>query len=335
MEVARLLKNKLLFRRCATYLFILSFTYWILTSLEILLMIEIIDLHFQNQAKSIAAFMIETSTGPIIIETGPHSTIANIEKALSAKGYQLKDVQHVFLTHIHMDHAGAAWVFAEHGATIYVHPFGEKHLIDPSKLVSSAKRIYQENMDRLWGQFKPIPKAQLKTVVQGEKITIGGVELIAWNTPGHAVHHIAWQIGKKLIAGDVAGVKIGANGMIVPPCPPPDINIEHWMSSIDLLEQLDLDTIYLTHFGKVTDIPAHFKALRLILLDWANWMRPHFDKGSDPKEVTPLFVQYVKNQLIEFGISKEDIVVYEHANPSWMSVVGLLRYWKKKMEKMG
>jgi len=299
------------------------------------IMIEIIDLKFQNTARSIAAFLVETSVGPIIIETGPHSTIAQIKKVLSAKNYTLKDVKHVFLTHIHLDHAGAAWAFAEQGATIYVHPFGEKHLIDPSKLVSSAKRIYQDQMDTLWGQFKPIPKEQIRTIVQGEKISVGDTDLIAWHTPGHAVHHIAWQIDKELIAGDVAGVKIGGKGMIVPPCPPPDINIEHWMSSIDLLEQLDLDTIYITHFGKVTDIPAHFKALRFILLDWANWIRPYFDKGTAPQEITPLFVAYVKGQLINHGISKEDLIVYENANPSWMSVMGLLRYWKKKMEKMG
>ena len=296
-------------------------------------MIEIIDLKFQNTAQSIAAFLVETSIGPIIIETGPHSTIAQIEKALSAKNYTLKDVQHVFLTHIHLDHAGAAWVFAEHGATVYVHPFGEKHLIDPTKLVSSAKRIYQEQMDRLWGQFKPIPKTQLRTVVQGEKITIGNTDLIAWNTPGHAVHHISWQIGKELIAGDVAGVKIGPNGMVVPPCPPPDINIEHWMSSLDLLEQLDLETIYIAHFGKITAIDAHFEALRFILWDWANWIKPFFEKGSTPEKVTPLFVKYVNNQLIQHGVSEEIRSSYEKANPSWMSVMGLLRYWKKKKEK--
>ena len=293
-------------------------------------MVQIIDLNFQGTSNSIASFLIETSVGPILIETGPHSTLPQIEKYIATKGYRLKDIQHVFLTHIHLDHAGAAWAFAAEGATIYVHPFGERHLADPSKLLSSAKMIYKEQMDILWGQLKPIPKDQLHTMAHGEKITIGDTELIAWNTPGHAVHHIAWQIGTSLIAGDVAGVKIGNTGMVVPPCPPPDINLEHWMSSIDLLEQLGLETVYVSHFGKVTDLPTHFEKLRFILWDWANWVKPYFDKGTPPYEVQPLFMEYTTNQLIQHGVSKENIIKYEKANPAWMSVLGLLRYWKKK-----
>jgi len=293
-------------------------------------MVEIIDLNFQNTPNANACFLVETSIGPILIETGPHSTLAQIEKYLATKGYQLKDIQHVFLTHIHLDHAGAAWFFAAAGATIYVHPFGERHLADPSKLIKSAKMIYQDQMDALWGQLKPIPNDQLYTMAHGEKITIGETELIAWYTPGHAVHHIAWQIGTHLIAGDVAGCKIGT-GSIVAPCPPPDINIEHWNSSIDLIETLDLEAVYMSHFGKVTDIQPHFKSLRYILQDWADWMKPYYENETDPDKITPKFVAYVRQQLIDNGTPTEELDAYEKANPSYMSVRGLLRYWHKKL----
>ena len=295
-------------------------------------MVHIIDLQFQNTPNSNAAFLIESSEGPILIETGPHSTLPTLKAGLAKLGYQMEDIHHVFLTHIHLDHAGAAWAFAEKGATIYLHPFGEKHMADPTKLYNSAKMIYKDMMEVLWGQLKPIPAQLLKTAVHGEKFVIGDTSLIAWHTPGHARHHIAWQIGKHLIAGDVAGCKIGT-GSIVAPCPPPDINIEHWNSSIDLIETLDLEAVYMSHFGKVTNIQPHFKFLRYILQDWADWMKPHYEKGTDPDKITPEFVAYVRQQLIDNGTPMEELDAYETANPSYMSVRGLLRYWHKKVMK--
>ncbi len=296
-------------------------------------MINIIKLSLKNVPFAIAAHLIETEAGPILLETGPHSTLPVLEAGLAALGYKMEDIQHVFLTHIHLDHAGAAWAFAEKGATIYMHPFGKKHMVDPSRLLASAKMIYKDQMDALWGTLKPIPEAQVVTVNHGEKFTIGGVDIISWNTPGHAVHHVSFQIGDKLIAGDVAGAKIGDSGMIVPPCPPPDINIDHWMESINLLESLNLSEVYIAHFGKVTDIVNHFTALKLILWDWANWILPHYQKGTPPNEIIPLFAKYTKQQLLNHGVPEKDLIIYEASNPTNMSVFGLLRYWKKRLTK--
>lgn len=298
-------------------------------------MVEIIDLLFQKTPNSTAAFFVDTSEGPVIIETGPHSTLPQIEQFLSTKNYTLSDVKHVFITHIHLDHAGAAWAFAKEGAMIYLHPFGKKHMIDPSKLLASAQRIYKDKMLELWGELHAIPSDQLHTLENGEKITLGDTPFIAWHTPGHAVHHLSIQIEKELIAGDVAGVKIGDGGLVVPPCPPPDINIEHWINSIGVLEELDLDTVYLTHFGKVTDLPTHFAALKFILKDWSDWIHPYFKKGKNYEEIIPAFHEYTLQQLKDFGVQKEIIKSYEKSNPTAMSVVGLLRYWKKKYERKG
>lgn len=294
-------------------------------------MIEVIDLNFLGNKQTIAAFLIKTTQGPILVETGPHSTLPSMEQGLLKHGFELKDVKHVFLSHIHLDHAGAAWYFAQMGAQIYVHPFGEVHLSQPQRLMESARRIYQDDMDRLWGQMEAIPNEQITSISNGSEVTIGDVTLKAWHTPGHAIHHIAWQINDVLFAGDVAGVKIG-NGIVVPPCPPPDINVEDWQTSIQLIRSLNLSTIYLTHYGVVENINTHLAALETCLLDWANWIYPYWEKDVDQATIRPLFQKYVQQQLITAGIDEIGLKRYEGANPSWMSVAGLMRYWRKKQK---
>lgn len=292
-------------------------------------MIHTIDLHFQELTGNIAAFLVETSAGPALVETGPHSTLPSLIAGIQKAGYQAEDIQHVFLSHIHLDHAGAAWWFAQQGAQIHVHPRGSKHLASPERLMDSARRIYQDEMDTLWGQMNPIPADQITEVAHEAAFTIGDQIFKAWHTPGHAVHHIAWQLGENLFTGDVAGVAI-AGGIVVPPCPPPDINIEDWHASTQLLRSLTVQRFYLTHFGPVEDLGPHLDQLDERLDRWANWMKPHFEAGNAVAEITPAFQQMVEQELIEGGIDAKGLAQYEAANPSWMSVAGLLRYWKKK-----
>jgi len=294
-------------------------------------MIKIIDLHFQDRKETIATFLIETSDGPVLVETGPHSRISYLEAGLKEHGYSSSDVKHVILTHIHLDHAGAAWYFADKGANIYLHPVGVPHMADPSRLMASAKRIYQDQMDYLWGDMRAIAADQLIEVGHEESITIGNKTFVAHHTPGHASHHIAWQIENELIAGDLAGVKIG-NGPVVPPCPPPDINIEAWKASIEHVLQLDLQKIYLVHFGVVANVEEHMNQVVEVLDSWANWMLPFAERQTEQKEIVPLFMAFVARQLKKKGLSDEEIKLYEIANPSWMSVAGLMRYWKKKFQ---
>ncbi len=293
-------------------------------------MVKIIDLHFQQQSGAIAAFLIETQKGPVLIETGPHSTIQALEAGLRHHGYNIEDVRHVFVTHIHLDHAGAAWVFAKHGATIYLHPLGLPHLHNPEKLLASAKRIYQEKMDRLWGDLQPIPEKQLRAVRDQEKIIVGDVGFRSRHTPGHAVHHIVWEVGDFAFTGDVAGVKVVENGPVMPPCPPPDINLEHWIKSLAYLRTRRYRVIYLTHYGAVSQVKKHFIELEGRLLNWANWVKPFWEQGVLMDDVVPLFEEYVQKQLELSGIGDEDKRRYELANPAEMSVAGLFRYWSRK-----
>lgn len=294
-------------------------------------MIHTIDLHFQDNESTIASFLIESSEGPILIETGPHSTFNHLKKGVEAAGYKIEDVQNVLLTHIHLDHAGAAWALAEQGAKIFLHPFGIKHMADPSKLMASAKRIYQEQMDKLWGDMRAIPANLLIEVAHEAEITIGERRFKAWHTPGHASHHIAWQLEKTVFTGDVAGVCID-KGPVIAPLPPPDVNIEQWQTSIELLRQLNAETFYLTHYGKITDIQSHLNKLETNIHLQANWVKEHWEKGESIEAMTPAFDAFCVEELRKEGVGEVEVAQYQAANPAWMSVAGLVRYWKGKAE---
>lgn len=293
--------------------------------------VHTIDLDFLGVQKSIAVFVAEGPDGYALVECGPASTLPRLQQSLSEIGLQMRDFQHVFLSHIHFDHAGAAWAFAKTGARIYVHPKGVPHLAQPEKLYNSARMIYGDQMDRLWGPMYPIAESQLYAPQHGETIRAAGVEFRAWYTPGHAVHHIAWQMGDIVFTGDVGGVRMD-QGPVMPPCPPPDIHIEDWQASIRLLREMPASRLFLTHFGEIFDKNVHFDTLETRLLEWATWMRPHAESGTVPEQIVPLFQDYVREELMSAGVPVAGLGRYEAANPAFMSVAGLLRYWKKKME---
>jgi glyoxylase-like metal-dependent hydrolase (beta-lactamase superfamily II) len=294
--------------------------------------IHTLDLKFLGQDDTIAAFLIIADGEVALVESGPYSTYESLKSEVKRFGYDLKDIKKVFLTHIHFDHAGAAWALAEQGATIYMHPFGEKHMIDPSKLYNSAKMIYGDKMDYLWGKMENIAPERIYSTAQGEQIPLGNGQMTAWHTPGHANHHIVWQFGDDLFAGDVAGCKING-GIVVPPCPPPDIDVEAWIESLNLIKNLRVKRMYLTHFGVITTVQKHLTQLEHRLIRWSNWMRPRYEKGMTAAEVTPQYQAFVNKELTRYGIVGTQLAQYESANPAWMSVAGLMRYWHKKLSK--
>ncbi len=292
-------------------------------------MIHTIDTHFQGFEHAIASYLVETSEGLVLIETGPHSTLPSLLAGLKDLGFNAEQVRHVLLSHIHLDHAGSAWHFADLGAKIYVHPLGLPHLRSPERLMASATRIYGEDMDRLWGEMRAIDELLLQAVEHQQSITIGDQTFISYHTPGHAVHHIAWAFEDNLFTGDIAGVKI-LQGPVVPPCPPPDINIEHWMQSLELIKSLPFQQLYLTHYGQISDISRHIKELEDCLESWSQWIHRQYQAKVPVDECIGPFQQFVAQQLASKGLSANEIEIYEAANPSWMSVYGLYRYWSKK-----
>lgn len=291
-------------------------------------MVKVLDLQFQGVEKVIASFLLQSREGPVLIETGPESTYARLEAALKQEGVHPKEVRHVFVTHIHLDHAGAAWRFAELGATVYVHPRGAPHLVDPSRLLASAERIYGAMLKPLWGELKGIPQERVRVLEDGEVVDFGGLRVQALETLGHASHHHAYLVDGLLFAGDIAGVRI-APGPVLPPTPPPDIHLESWYASLDRILALRPEVLYLTHFGPYRDVEAHLLALRGVLEEWAGWVLHRLKEGLSLEEMTERFEAYWRRGLEEAGVEGGLAQLYALADPPYMNLQGLVRYWQK------
>ncbi|MEY2489252.1 MAG: hypothetical protein QOC70_1194 [Verrucomicrobiota bacterium] len=293
------------------------------------MIVHIFDARQLGRPGIIAATAIETDDGLVLFDTGPESTFTNVAEQLQQAGFAAKDVRHVFLSHIHFDHAGAAWRFAELGATIYVHPRGAPHLIDPSRLIDSATRIYGEEMERLWGQFAPIAERSVRVLQDMDVVRVGQIELRAIATPGHASHHHVYQWEDNVFGGDVAGVRLGG-GPPVPPFVPPELQIELWLESIEKIRALNAKKLYLPHFGPVEgSISAHLDALEERIRRWAVWFRDRIKSGQDEEQLISAFAQYVAAELQASGATEDEIRDYECADPSFMAVSGAMRYWQK------
>lgn len=291
-------------------------------------MIHTIDLKFLNEPAAIAAFAVEDEAGITLVECGPFSTNEQLKAGLEAAGINPNRVHTLLLTHIHFDHAGAAWWWAQRGVRVYVHPKGLKHMIDPNKLYGSAARIYgEENMEKLWGKMAKIDPYDIGSVEDRTRLTIGGQTWVAHHTPGHASHHIAWQLGKTVFTGDVGGVMI-KGGPVVPPCPPPDINVSHWRSSIDRLRSLRADEYYLTHYGAVSAKSDHLDQLMARLDAYVEFVLQGVKAGKTEEEIVPSFTEFVEADLRENGVGEDTIGAYRAANPPYMSVAGIVRWLK-------
>jgi glyoxylase-like metal-dependent hydrolase (beta-lactamase superfamily II) len=291
--------------------------------------VHVFDTYHRGRPRIIAVTGLETNDGLVLFDAGPESTFDHVTTELRKSGFDPKDVRHVVLSHIHFDHAGAAWRFAELGATIYVHPRGAPHLADPSKLVASATRIYGEEMERLWGRFAPIPTDRLKIVEDGDTIRIDPFEIRAIETPGHASHHHVYHWGETLFGGDIAGVRIGG-GPPVPPLVPPELSVESWIESIDKIRALDVAQLFLPHFGQVTgSIPQHLDELADRIRRWSIWFRDQIRAGQDEQQLVPSFSKLIATELRESGATSEELDDYESADPSFMAVTASIRYWQK------
>jgi glyoxylase-like metal-dependent hydrolase (beta-lactamase superfamily II) len=287
-----------------------------------------LDLHFQTEG-TVAAFLVPTPEGPVLVETGPESLFPHLQRAVEALGHAIEDIRHVFVTHIHLDHAGAAWRLARHGAKVYVHPKGVAHLQDPGKLYTSAQRIYGEAMQRLWGRLEPIDPDQIVPMEDGQKARFGGVEIEAIHTPGHAIHHITYRLEDGLFTGDVGGVRIG-DGPVIPPFPPPDIDLEAWADSLRRMRACQARHLYPTHFGIKDDVQDHFDSLEANIHRIAAWVQAGLKQGGTEQELIPPFQEFIHGLLVEHGVSERGIKEYEIADPAFMSVQGLSRYWNKQ-----
>src|SRR6266513_268905 len=277
-------------------------------------MIHVLDTRHLGRAGIIAATLLETDEGLVLFDTGPESTFETVVAQLPERGFSVQDVRQVFLSHIHFDHAGAAWRFAELGATIYVHPRGAPHLIDPTRLIDSATRIYGNEMERLWGRFAPIAEQSVRIMHNRDLVRVAPFEVRAIATPGHASHHNIYQWEDNVFGGDVAGVRLGG-GPPVPPFVPPELHIESWRESIGKIRALNAKKLYLPHFGPVeSSISAHLDALDERIHRWALWFRDRIRAGQDERQLAPAFAEYVSDELREAGATEDEIRDYECAD---------------------
>jgi glyoxylase-like metal-dependent hydrolase (beta-lactamase superfamily II) len=292
-------------------------------------MIHVLDTRQLGRAGIIAATALETGQGMVLFDTGPESTFDHVTEALRDIGSGPDDVRHVFISHIHFDHAGAAWRFAERGAKIYVHPRGAPHLIDPAKLVESATRIFGDDMERLWGRVAPVPAERVTVLEDNDAVAIEPFQIRAIATPGHASHHHVYQWGDNLFGGDIAGVRLG-EGPPIPPFVPPELHVESWLESIQKIRAVNPANLYLPHFGRVPgSVIEHLDALEERVKSWSDWFRGRIRDGLDERQLVAEFAKYEHSDLKKGGASEGEVQDYETADPSYMAVPASLRYWRK------
>lgn len=258
---------------------------------DVLPSVHLLDLLFQRQPGAIGAYVLKGAHGEnALLETGPTSTRAALLDGLRALEVDPASITQVLVTHIHLDHAGAAGVLLRDdlpNAHVLVHPVGLPHLIDPSRLIRSATRIYGSLMEPLWGEIAPLPAARVTALEDGARLRLAGHEVEILFTPGHATHHAAVRhvATGAVFTGDVAGVRVPGAHMINPPTMPPEFDLAAWETSIDRLLAVEPTALLLIHFGKYTDARAHLENLRRRLHEWVAVTREGLAAGRAPAEI--------------------------------------------------
>ena len=291
--------------------------------------IHTLDLNFLNIPNAIAAYLIPHAHGAVLVECGPGSTQAKLTTALAAQGYTPADITDVLLTHIHLDHAGAAGWLARQGARIHVHEVGAPHLLNPEKLLNSATRLYGDRMDYLWGQFLPVPAEKLLVVGDNDVIEIEGLHFKALDTPGHASHHLAYIFEETCFSGDVGGVRMPGLLHVRIPAVPPEFHIEKWRQSVARLQQENIQRIAPTHFGIFPDAKLHLQAVAKAIGEIEHWMESTLPADPPLAQLQDDFVAWAEQRSRNAGLDEAWIAAFEAANPSAMSAGGIQRYWRK------
>ncbi len=277
----------------------------------------LIDLHHLGRPLSLAVYLVLGSE-PALIDCGPSSCLDVLERALAGHGLRVGDLRHVLLTHIHLDHAGAAGALVAANPRLLVHvsSAGAGHLADPSRLERSARRLFGAEFDRLWGPLAPIPAANLRVI----GVRAAGLECFA--TPGHAIHHTSFlDPDGNCFSGDVTGVRIPPSAYVAPGTPPPDIDLDAYERSLDEIVARQPDRLCLSHFGIAEDVPGHVARMRDGLALWSGWVRD----GATEEE----FIEAARAQLAG---RPEVLAAIETAAPFPPSYAGLKRYWETRRQ---
>jgi glyoxylase-like metal-dependent hydrolase (beta-lactamase superfamily II) len=297
--------------------------------------LDYVDLNFLGRPSIIATAILHGSAGVALVDPGPASTLATLEQELTHMGIRFTDVRQLLVTHIHLDHAGAVGTIVERHPHIevFVHERGAPHMVDPSKLLSSAGRLYGQDMDRLWGEVRPVAAARIHALSGGETLISGGHEVKVEYTPGHASHHVSYlDIASRVaFVGDTAGIRRGSGAYVMPPTPPPDIDIEAWHVSQGTILAWDPDTLFLTHFGPVHGARQHLQAMFENMAEWSRIVRRLLgDAVIDDAERQRRFTDEAAT-ILRRRVGEEEAEGYMRAGGLTYSYQGLARYWRRRV----
>lgn len=301
--------------------------------------VYVIDTQHVRNKGTVCAYLLPGENGKFaLIETGPSSTLPTVKEGIAEAGFALENLEAILVTHIHLDHAGAAGTLAKiSGAKVYVHEIGAPHLHDPSRLMNSATRIYGDKMDTLWGGMTPIPKEQLQILSGGETLNILDREIRAFYTPGHASHHLAYALDDgSIFTGDVGAIRLTGSDVIRPALPPPEIDLETWAASVDTLLAAKPKRLLLTHFGEVKDAEAHLRRIPERNQSWADVILEGMQAGEDTAELVARISAHGNAELAAHDTPPEVAARHRHTSNYEMTVTGVVRYWNKHHpEKIG
>ena len=270
-----------------------------------------------------------------LIESGPASTLPTLLEGIREAGFEPQNLSDVLVTHIHLDHAGAAGTLArENGATVWVHENGAPHIKDPSRLLSSARRVYGSQMDALWGSVEAVPEAQVRALSDGDTFELFGHSVRVLETPGHASSHLSYLLksesnGKTMFTGDAAAIKLPGSDVVRPATAPPEIDLEAWDRSLDAMRDAAPDRLLLTHFGEVRDVAAHLERVRERTHAWAAEVLAGLRAGEDDAALVARLTRVGEAELDADGASLGARVRHRTTSNDEMSAAGLKRYWQK------
>ena len=269
-----------------------------------------LDLLHGGADRRIASYVVETEDGLALHDCGPSSCVPRLRAALEERGIAFADLRHLLLSHIHLDHAGAAGVLVREQPQLLVHvsAIGAPHLVDPTRLEASARRLYGDAFDALWGELAAVPEENIRIV--GESV----VGLSCFPSPGHASHHVAYlHEDGTLFAGDAAGVRIDPGRFVFAPTPPPEVDLDAWSVTVDDLERRAPSRLALTHFGVFDDVERHLATLRSTMDEWAERVAHGMDE--------PTFVAAARADVR--SSDPDEVDAYDGAAPYWHCFRGL------------
>lgn len=289
------------------------------------------DLFFQGHPRCIAAFaVVEPSGRFVLIETGPESTLEQLELGLRDAGLSPEGLEAILVTHIHLDHAGAAGALAARtGRPVYVHEAGLPHLASPERLWASATRVFGPAMGSLWKGITPVPRELLRPLGEHTALSFFGRSIDAYHTPGHASHHVVFALeGGVVFAGDAAGVRPPGVDYVRVPAMPPELDIEQWCRSVELVRSLRPSTLVLTHFGTLSGfLDAHLDAVARQLRTWGDAVLEGLQRGLEGEALARRLQALELEELRRAGLDEGAVAPFELITPVRLVAEGYRRYW--------